>query len=146
MAQPGSYALRGVLGIAAIVAAGVLLSQSTAESSASLGDRVDVATVFGGKSIRSLSDSFDGGDVVAVMSGLDLDLRDVVMEGDEAVVDVFVMMGGVNVRVPENWAVTPDFGVLFGGVDDRTRAAAEDATNNLVLRGTIFMGGLDIRN
>jgi len=61
------------------------------------------------------------------------------------VIDVFAMWGGIEVRVPEGWAVENRVFPFLGGVEDRTRPAP-DATQRLVLKGMVVMGGMEIKH
>lgn len=89
---------------------------------------------------------FQGGDVTAVMGGHEIDLRPAKMTGESAVIDLFVLMGGVDMRVPEDWAVTCEAVPIMGGVEDRTRPPAGDVRGRLILRGFIMMGGVEVKN
>jgi hypothetical protein len=80
------------------------------------------------------------------MGGVELDFRDSSMQGEQATIDLFVMMGGVDLRIPQNWVVVNDLDLLMGGVDDKTRPASAAKANRLLLRGTVVMGGVNIRN
>jgi predicted membrane protein len=107
---------------------------------------IRATAVMGG--VERLSDSADfrGGDLVAIMGACKLDLRDASISGGEAVIDVFAVMGGVELRIPGTWIV--DAGVLpvMGGVTDSSHRVAGQATQRLVIRGIVFMGGVDIKN
>jgi predicted membrane protein len=90
---------------------------------------------------------FRGAEATAFMGGCELDLRDALMAGGEpAVVDVFVLMGGVNIFVPVNWTVSQEVMPLFGGVQDKTRSIPSNPAQHLVVRGTVMMGGVEISN
>jgi hypothetical protein len=66
------------------------------------------------------------------------------MQGERAVINVFAMMGGVVLRIPEDWAVQSNVTALMGGVDDKSRPPAEPA-GTLVLEGSALMGGIEIK-
>ncbi len=94
---------------------------------------------------RNRSADFRGGSASAFMGGVDLDLREADIAEGRAVIHVFAMMGGVDIRVPENWTVELGVTSLMGGVEDKTRGPAA-ATKRLVLKGTVIMGAMEIRN
>ena len=48
-------------------------------------------------------DDFRGGHVSAMFGGVEVDLRRAGMRGDSAVIDVTVMFGGVEFKIPPNW-------------------------------------------
>jgi hypothetical protein len=104
----------------------------------------DVA-IMGGVKRANVSKDFRGGEATAVMGGIELDLRDAVMERKEAVLDVSSVMGGVTIRVPESWNVVSRVSSIMGGVKDNTRHPLEEG-HRLILEGTVVMGGLKISN
>src|SRR5262245_34647850 len=91
--------------IAGIQATSGLREPGTPGPASSGGDRLDEFAMFGGGDRMIRSQSFRGGNVTAIMGGFDIDLRDAQIEGDSARIEMFVMMGGVDLKVPENWNV-----------------------------------------
>ena len=80
------------------------------------------------------------------MGGHDIDLRGAGIAGDAAVIDLFVIWGGVEIKVPPDWKVSCEALPIMGGVDDRSKAPAGEARGHLVLKGLIVMGGVEIKN
>jgi hypothetical protein len=108
-----------------------------------------------GESKRICSDTpFRGGEMTALMGGCHLDLQQAtIAPNDEAIVDVFAIMGGLELRVPSNWTVVSHVIPFMGGVDDKRLpieqsglAGAAEARPRLVLRGFVMMGALVIKN
>jgi Cell wall-active antibiotics response 4TMS YvqF/Domain of unknown function (DUF5668) len=91
------------------------------------------------------SRSFRGANLVAIMGGLEIDLRNAAIDGD-AVIDVFAMWGGIEIRVPQDWIVSSQVVPLMGGVEDKTRPPQGATAHRLALRGAAFMGGIEIKN
>ena len=90
---------------------------------------------------------FRGAEATAFMGGCELDLRDALMSsGELAVIEVFVIMGGVNIFVPPNWTVSQEVVALLGGVHDKTRSVPSNPAQHLLVRGTVVMGGVEISN
>lgn len=90
---------------------------------------------------------FRGADTTAFMGGCELDLRDALMgPGELAVVDVFVVMGGVTIFVPPHWTVSQEVVPLMGGVHDKTHSIPSNPAQHLLVRGTVVMGGVEISN
>jgi predicted membrane protein len=113
-------------------------------SVASIDEFKEVA-VMGGVQRKNLSSDFRGGEATAVMGGIDIDLRDATMERREAVLDVSSVMGGVKIRVPQDWTVVSRVNTIMGGYKDETRRPKED-DHRLILKGTLLMGGLKVSN
>jgi predicted membrane protein len=90
---------------------------------------------------------FRGAETTAFMGGCELDLRDALMSpGELAVVDVFVLMGGVNIFVPPHWTVSQEIVPLMGGVHDKSHSVPSNPAQHLLVRGTVIMGGVEISN
>lgn len=104
------------------------------------------AMAFMGGNERTVgSRDFLGGDVFAVMAGCEIDLTRAEVRGDEVVIDVFAVWGGVELRVPEDWVVVQRAAVIIGSWTDLTRPPA-NAKKRLVIRGAVIMAGVEIRN
>lgn len=89
---------------------------------------------------------FRSGEATCLLGGCHLDLRNATMGPDgTAQIEVFVIMGGINISVPPNWTVVSHVTPLLGGIDDKTRTPSTP-TQQLILRGTVVMGGIEITN
>jgi predicted membrane protein len=102
-------------------------------------------TFMGGIHRSTNSQAFRGGTAMAVMGGCEIDLRHASLEDGQAVFDTFAMWGGVEIRVPEDWAVESHVVPLLGGFEDKTRQPA-DAKQRLVITGIAIMGGVGVKN
>jgi predicted membrane protein len=92
---------------------------------------------------------FHGGDATAVFGAARFDLRNASMTVDEARIDVNVVFGEAEVRVPETWSVVNRAAVVFGGVNDKTIHPKPDPnvkTPRLVITGAVIFGGITLRN
>lgn len=113
---------------------------------ASQAGRLKAITVMGGNGRTVGSSEFAGGDAVAVMGGCEIDLRNAVLTRD-AVVDVLAFWGGIGITVPRNWIVEPRMAAVLGALVDKTaKPAATNGAPRLILRGSVIMGGIEIRN
>jgi predicted membrane protein len=101
--------------------------------------------ILGGVSRGNNSRTFRNGDLLAVMGGLEIDLRHAAIHG-EAVIDLFVLWGGIEIRVPEDWTVVSKVVPVMAGVEDKTRPPQGATAHRLVLRGLALMGGVEIKN
>lgn len=94
---------------------------------------------------QNTSQSFRGGDVNAIMGGVELDLRGAQMnDGEDATLDVFVMWGGIEITVPETWRVSGEVMPLLGGFENKARSNSSGPL--LVIRGTALMGAVEVKN
>lgn len=102
--------------------------------------------VMSGNELKPTSKPFQGADLAAVMGGVVLDLTGTQMDGDSATVDVFTVMGGIEIFVPREWNVTTRVVSFMGACVDKRRPAALPATRTLVVRGFVLLGGIDIKD
>jgi len=96
--------------------------------------------------LHPVSRPFRGGDLNAVMGGIKLDLRDVRMESDRAVLDVFAFWGGIEIRVPPDWVVSSTVTTIIGGLVDSRRPSTIIPSKTLVVRGFNIMSGIEVKN
>lgn len=106
---------------------------------------VSAVALLGGITRGNNSPAFRGGDLTAVMGGCVIDLRQAAIDG-EAVIDVFVMWGGIEIRVPDNWSVSGRVTPILGGYEDKTRPPQGATAHRLVVRGFAIMSGIEIKN
>ena len=103
------------------------------------------AYLFGGGVERVNSKDFRGGEVTAVLGGATLDLREAELYAGTATLEVTVVCGGVELRVPADWRVSLQTTTLFGGTENKRRQpAAEEAAGELTVVGTVIFGGIEI--
>lgn len=101
--------------------------------------------IMGGVGRKISSPAFTGGEATALLGGVKIDLHEAAIAADEAVIDVFAFWGGVELAVPEGWAVVNRVVAVLGGADDRTRPATSADAKRLVIRGICLMGGVEIK-
>jgi len=95
---------------------------------------------------QSTSPSFRGGDVNAIMGGVELDLRNAQMkDGEEAVIDAFALWGGIEITVPENWRVVGQVMPLLGGFENKARSTGGNGPV-LIIKGAAVMGAVEVKN
>jgi predicted membrane protein len=110
--------------------------------------RLNEWAVFGGVERRISAQDFEGGEAFAMFGGIELDLREAAMKGNQAVIQANAIFGGVEIRVPENWLVTIQGVGIFGGYGDNTRHPRRGAADvkELLVRGGAVFGGVDVKN
>lgn len=113
----------------------------TADSS----DFIQASAFLGGFNRKCSSQQFRGGDFTAFMGGGKVDLREAQMPSNEAAIEVFAMMGGIEIQIPMDWVVEQRFTPILGGFEDKTRQAP-GSTKRLAIHGTTIMGGISVTN
>jgi predicted membrane protein len=106
---------------------------------------VSALAVLGGVHRGNNSRTFRGGNLTAILGGCEIDLRQAAIDGD-AVLDVFAMWGGIEVKVPEDWSVSSRVVPILGGFEDKTRPQRGAVTHRLLVRGFAIMGGIEVKN
>jgi predicted membrane protein len=106
---------------------------------------VSALAVLAGVNRGNTSKTFRGGELTAVFGGCQIDLRQAAIDG-EAVIDVFAMWGGIEIKVPENWSVSGRVTPILGGYEDKTRTVSDGTNQRLLVRGLVIMGGVEIKN
>ena len=107
---------------------------------------MNAVAVIGGFEDSVTSKAFKGGYLRAVMGGAELDLSEAAVEEKPATIEVTVIMGGAEIRVPSEWKVKLDVSQKMAGVEDERGQGEleEEETPDLVITGKVVMGGLEI--
>jgi predicted membrane protein len=105
-----------------------------------------VTAFLGGFERKIASQAFQRAELTAFMGGGKLDLRDAVLAPAGAVIDVFSVMGGFEIIVPDTWAVDISVTPFMGGCEDKTMPHPGVAGPRLAIRGFVMMGGLVLKN
>ncbi len=116
---------------------------STADASA----EVNTFALLGSSKVTSTSTAFRGGQASAVLGACEIDLRGATMpEGSEAVLDLFAVWGGIDILVPEGWAVVVNATPILGSFEEHRPVPSSIPTGRLVIKGFVLMGGVEIMN
>ncbi|MBZ5619546.1 MAG: cell wall-active antibiotics response protein [Acidobacteriia bacterium] len=137
----------------------LLLFQRTAEwhvkvpnpSEARVSDvnTLNVSAIFGGAKRVLTTQDFQGGHVLALFGGVELDLRQAAIVGDRAVLEIDAMFGGVELKIPQSWNAVVEGTGIFGGYADntlQTNPALVPGVKQLIVKGAAVFGGVDVKN
>jgi predicted membrane protein len=116
-------------------------------SGTSYSDSVSIDSIFSGINKRMLTKSFQGGKLTAAFGGIDLDLTQSDFSG-MVTLQVDVIFGGIKLVVPPHWDVRVEVTNIAAGVEDKRvyRQSEVDSDKVMVIRGTVFFGGLEIKS
>lgn len=103
-----------------------------------------ISAFLGGTSNKNTSNDYHGSKLTAVMGGVELDLSSATIK-KEASLEVFVLMGGIDLRVPENVIVKNRASVMMGGVEDKTKPTESKNNPVLYIHGNVLLGGVEIK-
>jgi hypothetical protein len=88
------------------------------------GGRVSLFALLSGDRRSPAGERFRGANLTALMGGVRLDLTQAeIPPGEEAVIDVFTMMGGAVVFAPRHWIVEVEAASVMGGISDNRNGA-----------------------
>ena len=107
-------------------------------------DSDDIVAIFSGSEAKNKSNNYKGGKITAVFGGASVDLRDATLKG-EAVLDIFTLCGGVELKVPRDWHVVVKATPIAGGVENKAEGSDGDKSPTLVITGIIALGGVEIK-
>ncbi|AYD46246.1 MAG TPA: hypothetical protein VFQ86_14320 [Arachidicoccus soli] len=109
-------------------------------------DVIDINSVFGSSEKVMFTKTFKGGTINCAFGGGKINLTQADME-DKAILNVSVTFGGAEIIVPSNWHIQNELTAFMGGIEDKRRSIVGDIQNKtLILRGSIFCGGVEIMN
>jgi predicted membrane protein len=100
--------------------------------------------IFGVRKEKISARNYAGGRIIAFMGGCELDLTNADMEQGSAELEVIVVWGGIEIKVPEGWEVIGNTVPIMGGADIRTKAAP--GGRRLIVNGLALMAGIDIKS
>jgi len=111
-------------------------------------DVINAWAAFGGGQIKSNSQNFQGGEVMAIFGGYEIDLRQAAMQVPETVLYANAAFGGIELRVPETWFVMVAGAPILGGYEDKTHKpdSADGPAHRLIIKGFAFCGGVGVKN
>ncbi len=118
-------------------------------------ETIELSMYLGGGEYRYTSKQLSDGKVSAIMGGGTIDLSEAEMSGNELIMHISILMGGIELIIPKHWEVHQQNTPILGGVEDKTRGSRHNSDNafssqsgpkRLIVEGSIILGGLEIRN
>jgi len=111
-------------------------------------DMLDNFVIFGGMNRKIASSAFQGGSVVALFAGSEIDLRESTLHPEGADLDVSTAFGGIEIMVPESWNVRMTGLPIFGGWSNKTRMRDDAGSGEpqLNIRCVSAFGGIEVHN
>lgn len=116
-------------------------------SGTSYSDSVSIDSFLSGINKRMLTKNFQGGKLTAAFGGIDLDLTQTDFTGMNTL-QVDVIFGAIKLVVPPHWDIRVEVTNIAAGVEDKRiyRQTEVDSDKVLVIKGTVFFGGLEIKS
>ncbi|MBI1221856.1 MAG: hypothetical protein GC180_04555 [Bacteroidetes bacterium] len=110
-------------------------------------DMVGIDAVFCGSKKRVSSKNFQGGNINIVFGGSEINLSHADFE-KEAVLNVSITFGGLNLIIPSNWEVKMQMSTIAAGVEDNRPDTGLQVVpdKTLILKGNVLFGGVEIQS
>ena len=115
----------------------------------SAGGYLDISVTMSEADERNRSKDFQGGEITCAMGSVKLDLTEAEIVEPPARIHVDVVIGSVEILVPDHWIVQTDIERTMGEVEDQTesrRSATPDDGATLILSGSVTMGQATIES
>ena len=115
----------------------------------SAGGYFDISVTMSEADERNRSKDFQGGEITCAMGSVKLDLTEAEIVEPPARIHVDIVIGSVEILVPDHWIVQTDIERTMGEVEDQTesrRSAAPDDGATLILSGSVTMGHATIES
>lgn len=114
-------------------------------SNATSGNDENIVAVLGGVDTKVESHNYTGNKTTAIMGGNIIDLRGATIK-KEATIEVFTLMGGIELRVPENWQIRSSIMPILGSVENKTSGTSAKTAPILNIVGTVILGGVEVKS
>ena len=127
-----------------VIGLSIVFRRPGAKTKSATGDSDDVSAILGGADHMNKSENYKGGRVTTIMGGITLDLRKSIIK-KEATLDVFALMGGVELVVPENVVVKSRAAVILGSIENKSQGIESKDAPVLYITGQVVMSGVEIK-
>lgn len=110
-------------------------------------DTVNILAIFNGPERRISSQAFEGGELTAVVGGIELDLRQAAVVDPPATLNVFALLGGIDIKAPSDWVIQQNVLAILGGTEDKRSQLDSTDTRppDLLVTGFALLGGIEIK-
>lgn len=108
-------------------------------------DNLSIALVLSGGEYVCTSSKFIGGNISLTLAGCEIDLRKVIVPGEEIFLDVNLILGGIELRIPNTWSVRYLGTPVLGSFENKTNPVTIPE-KKLIIRGPITLAGFEVRN
>lgn len=108
---------------------------------------VSESNIMAGSSSKFITKNFTGGRINCIMGGSEINLTEADLQNN-ANLRVFILMGGMEMRIPKEWNVKLDVFPIMGGVEDKITKFPENVVDKnkvFVISGHVIMGGIEIK-
>lgn len=108
---------------------------------------INESNIMGGTNSKVHTKNFEGGRINCIMGGAQIDLTEADL-AQNSTLDVFILAGGLEMRIPKEWNVKLNVLPIMGGVNDQITKFPENVVDTLKvfnITGNVIMGGIEIK-
>jgi len=106
-------------------------------------DEIKKVYILTGVNTYYQSDNFKGGEITTILAGGDIDLSAVEVKKEKINLKLVAILGGLRLKVPENWEVKTDITGIMGGFDNKTQKP-KNKNVEVIIDGVSILGGIEI--
>ncbi|THU41294.1 hypothetical protein FAM09_04075 [Niastella caeni] len=107
---------------------------------------LEVVTIFGSVKKLVYSKNFKGGEIISIFGGAEINLSHADFNGPISI-ELVQIFGSTKLIVPPHWQIRSQVVAVFGGIEDKRPPQSNyDEDKVIVLNGTTFFGGIDIKS
>jgi hypothetical protein len=129
--------------LSGFVAAALLVKQAVPSRGDAESDEVALVAIFDGAKLRSSSQAFRGGSMLAWFGGVAVDLREAEL-APGAHLSLHSLFGGIAVRVPTGWRVESSARAFAGGAALNVPEPDDPDAPTLTIDGFAVFGGIAV--
>jgi predicted membrane protein len=115
------------------------------QNNATNDDTVAISLVLSGGKYSFCSPRLKGGYISVSLAGCEIDFTKADFEPDTITIDVNLLLGGIEMRIPETWSVSYAGTPVLGAFENKTRPVSVPA-KKLLIRGSITLAGIEVKN
>jgi predicted membrane protein len=113
--------------------------------------KVDMTAVFDDVKVSNISKDFVGGNITAVLGDSELNMKESVIESLPAKINIMVLFGEINIKVPDSWQVEMDVVNILGDVHDKRPSDSVQRSGtvekpHLIIKGFVMLGDFSIKD
>ncbi|GAB3053493.1 LiaF transmembrane domain-containing protein [Virgibacillus ainsalahensis] len=124
----------------------IIFTRVKREKTSHTSESLNTFVLFSGAEIKSQSKNFQGGSVMTIFGGAEIDLRDAVI-AEGASLDVTSVLGGASIMVPDNVHVEMSGSPILGGWENSTKNHGENEEIAILkINCLTILGGAEIKN
>lgn len=108
-------------------------------------DSIHEFAIMSGLETSIESQEFRGGNITTIMASVELDLRDAKLYNNKANIDINVVMGGIEIFVPENWKIEHNGTPILGEFSNKKRYKEDPDAPVLNINFFLLMSSIEIK-